>query len=63
MSIVVSGVGFVVFEYGRRMVRLPHIIFGVALMGFPYFVPNVGFMALVGAALVFFLWLTVKLGW
>lgn len=37
----ISGVGFVFFNYGRKMGRPIHIITGLILMVFPYFVPNV----------------------
>jgi len=37
----ISGVGFVFFNYGRKMGRPIHLITGLILMVFPYFVPNV----------------------
>lgn len=40
-GLVVSGVGFVFFSYGRKMGRMPHLATGVVLMVFPYFVPGV----------------------
>lgn len=38
---VVSGVGFVLFSYGRKMSRAPHVLTGLVLMVFPYFVSSV----------------------
>ena len=37
----ISGVGFVFFNYGRKMGRRLHVTTGLILMVFPYFVPNV----------------------
>jgi hypothetical protein len=62
-SIVVSGVGFVFFSYGRKMSRAPHIITGLILMVFPYFVPNVLAMFGIGALLCALLYLAVRAGY
>jgi hypothetical protein len=59
---VVSSIGLVAFVYGKRQQRLPHVITGVLLMGFPYFVPSVPWIAGIAAALVAALWLSVRLG-
>lgn len=48
---VVSGVGFVLFNYGRKMGRPPHVIVGLVLMVFPYFVPSVPLMVAIAAVL------------
>jgi hypothetical protein len=61
-SLVVSGVGFVLFEYGRRMRRPPQIGFGVALLVFPYFVTNVWAMLAIAVALLVLLWLAIARG-
>jgi hypothetical protein len=63
LSIVVSGIGFVFFSYGRKMSRAPHVIAGVLLMGFPYFVSNVWLVLLITAALIGALYAAVRLGW
>ena len=63
LSLVVGSIGFVAFVYGKRMARLPHMIAGIVLMAYPYFVTNLllsgGLAVLVLAAL----WLAVRLGW
>lgn len=52
---VVSSVGFVLFNYGRKMGRIPHVVVGLILLVFPYFVPSVlvmfGITALLGGLL------------
>jgi hypothetical protein len=61
-SIIVSAIGFVVFAYGKRLQRVPQIVTGLVLMGFPYLVPNVVVMAIIAAALLAGLWLAIRLG-
>ncbi len=47
-SFVVSGIGFVLFSYGRKMSRAPHVLVGLVLLVFPYFVSSV--LAVLGIA-------------
>ncbi|HEY4185697.1 MAG TPA: amino acid transport protein [Polyangia bacterium] len=63
VSMAISGVGFVLFGYGRKQRRWPQGIAGVAMMVYPYFVPSVVVMAIIGAALGALTWLAVRLGW
>jgi hypothetical protein len=62
-SILVGTVGLGVFIYGKRQSRLPHMIAGIGLMAYPYFVSNVLLMAGIAMALLAALWLVVRLGW
>ncbi|HEV8550790.1 MAG TPA: hypothetical protein VGQ57_17210 [Polyangiaceae bacterium] len=62
VSLLVSGVGFVIFEYGRRMRRVPQIAIGVALLIFPYFVSNVLAMLAIAVVLIVLLWLALARG-
>jgi len=48
-SMVVSSIGFVLLVYGRRMKRIPHVLTGIVLLVFPYFVASV--FAMLGIAL------------
>ena len=57
-----SSIGFVVFMYGKSLQRLPQVIVGLALMGFPYLVPNVLVMAIIAAVLLVGLWLAIRFG-
>jgi hypothetical protein len=61
-SILVSSVGFVAFAYGKKQSRLPQMLVGLALMGFPYFVSSVPWMFGIAIALLFGLWLMLRLG-
>lgn len=40
-SFLVSGVGFILFSYGRKMERAPQVLAGLVLLVAPYFVPGV----------------------
>jgi hypothetical protein len=44
------GVGF--FVYGKKQKVVMPLVTGVALLIFPYFIPNVYFMVIVGVALL-----------
>lgn len=59
---VVSGVGFVLFNYGRKMARLPHVVVGLVLLVFPYFVPSVLVMFGIAALLCGLLYVAVQRG-
>ena len=48
---LVSGVGYVFFNYGRKMGRPIHLITGLLLMVYPYFIPTVWVMVLIGVLL------------
>lgn len=60
---LVSGVGFVLFSYGRKMSRFPHVIMGLVLMVFPYFVPGVLLMFGIAALLCGLLYLAIRAGY
>lgn len=61
-SIVPSSIGFVAFMYGKRQGRAPHIVVGLVLMVFPYFVSNIPLMFGIAALLSLGLWLGVRAG-
>jgi hypothetical protein len=62
VSLVIGSVGFVSFVYGKRQQRLPQMVVGLALMGFPYFISSIPWMFGIAVALVGTLWLMVRLG-
>lgn len=61
-SLIVGAIGFVVFGYGKRQQRLPQVVVGLVLMGFPYLVPSVPWMAGIAATLLAGLWLALRFG-
>lgn len=61
-SMLVSGVGFVFFSYGRKMGRAPQILVGLILMVFPYFVSSLLPMLAIALALIGLLLLAIRVG-
>jgi hypothetical protein len=62
-SLLISSVGVVLFMYGKRQSRFPHMAIGFVLVGYTYFVPDVLLMFAIAAVLLGLLWLAVKVGW
>jgi hypothetical protein len=63
LSLVPSGIGFVLFTYGRKQQRWPHLAAGVILMVYPYFATTEMSLTAIGCAIGFILWYAVRLGW
>ena len=62
-SLVIGTIGMGFFLYGKKQQRMPQLIAGLALMVYPYFIPNVGWMIAVGVALMAALFAVVRFGW
>jgi hypothetical protein len=62
-SFLVSGIGFVLFSYGRKMSRAPQVASGLVLMIFPYFVSNLWLEASITLAILGGLYVALRLGW
>jgi hypothetical protein len=63
LSLVPSGIGFVLFVYGKKLQRWPQMAGGVALMVYPYFATTVPTLLLAGALIVAVTWWAVSAGW
>ena len=63
LSLVPSGIGFVLFVYGKKQQRWLHLAAGIAFMVYPYFTPSVLSMAGVGIALGLALYVAVQSGY
>jgi hypothetical protein len=63
LSLIPSGVGFVLFVYGKKQQRWAILGFGVAFMTYPYFTQSIGALIGVGALLGAGLWVAVRGGW
>ena len=61
-SLLVSSLGYILFNYGRKLRRAPQLIAGIAMLVYPYFVHNLLVMAGVTAGLSALLWFAVYLG-
>jgi hypothetical protein len=62
-SLLVSAIGFVLLSYGKKMARIPQLVVGLAMLIYPYFVPNVVAMLIVAGVLSLGLWVATRLGW
>jgi hypothetical protein len=62
LSLLFSSIGFVFFAYGKKQSRFPHMVAGIMLMIYPYFVSNLIAMTAVGTVIIALLWLAVRLG-
>jgi hypothetical protein len=60
VSLIVSSLGFVAFSYGKGTNRFSLMMFGVALMVYPYFVDNVWLMLGIAAALLGSMWVVIQ---
>ena len=63
LSLIPSGIGFVLFVYGKKQERWPHMLAGILFSIYPYFTPSILSMTLIGVALGAGLWLAVRGGW
>ena len=63
LSLLISSIGFVLLQYGRKMSRPPQMLAGIVLLIFPYFVPGVGWMLGTAAALLLLLWVSLQRGY
>jgi len=61
-SLMVSVVGFAIFWFGRKQRRVPHLVVGILLMVFPYFISSTFLILGIGALLGGGLWLAVRFG-
>jgi hypothetical protein len=61
-SMLVSSVGAVLFMYGRRLRRFPHMAIGAGLVVYPYFVQELVPMLTIGAVLLVLLAAVVRMG-
>jgi hypothetical protein len=62
-SLLIGLVGAACFVYGRRQRRFPPMAAGVAMVVYPYFVPNVLALIVIAVALLGAMVLTMRLGW
>lgn len=62
-SLVTSGAGFVLFTYGKKQGRMPHLLAGIVYMVYPYFVNTLLATVAIAAVLGIGLWMAVRAGY
>ena len=63
LSLLPSGVGFVLFVYGKKRERWPQLVVGLLYMVYPYFATSVTTLVGIGLLLGGSLWYALRLGW
>ena len=63
LSLIPSGIGFILFVYGKKQGRMPQLAGGLALMVYPIFTPTNTSMMAVGALICVGTWWAVRAGW
>ena len=63
LSLIPSGVGFVLIVYGKKQGRWPHALAGLLLSVYPYFTSSVTALVGVGAVIGLGLYLALQAGW
>ena len=63
LSLIPGGIGFVLFVYGKKQERWPHLMAGLAFMIYPYFAATTTTLVGVGILLATGLWAVIRLGW
>ena len=63
LSLLIGSVGTGLFIYGKRQTRVPQLVVGLALMIYPYFVPNLWAMGGVAVGLGAALWGALRMGY
>jgi hypothetical protein len=56
LGMLFSGIGFVAFQYGRKLERFAPILIGLVLMVYPWFVTSTLWLVVVGTGLTGALW-------
>jgi hypothetical protein len=63
LSMIPSGIGFVLFVYGKKQQRWPQMVAGIVFSVYPYFTESILVMVGVGVVLGVALWMTIRAGW
>lgn len=59
-SLIVSGIGYVLYSYGRKASRIPHLVTGVVLFVTTWIAPSPLASGLITVGLLGVLWIVVK---
>ncbi len=62
LSLLIGGVGFVCFAYGKRQQRFPQMLAGIVLSIYPFFVSKPIWMGAIAVAVLALLALAIRLG-
>ena len=63
LSLIIGGVGFVLFVYGKKQQRWPQLAAGLIFMAYPYFATSLVSLVAIGVVIGCILWYAIRLGW
>jgi hypothetical protein len=63
LSLVTSGIGFVLFVYGKKQQRTPQFVAGLILMVYPYFVGTLALSVAIAVGIIVIMWLAIRQGY
>ena len=63
LSLIPSGIGFVLMVYGKKQGRWPQLAGGIALTVYPYFATTVTSLVVIGVVITAVTWYAVRAGW
>ena len=63
LSLIPSGIGFVLFTYGKKNARFPQLTAGMLLMASPYFASTATSLLVTDSAIGAALWYALHIGW
>jgi hypothetical protein len=63
LSLIPSGVGLVLFMYGKKQEQWTLAMGGLVLMVYPYFATSIATLIGVGVAIGLAVWCAVRAGW
>ena len=63
LSLIPSGVGFVLFAWGKKQGRWPQLVAGIVFMVYPYFTSTTPPMVGVGIGVAAALYAALQMGW
>jgi len=63
LSLIPGGIGFILLVYGKKQLRWPQMVAGLAFMVYPYFTPTVTSLIVIGMLFGALLWTAIRLGW
>jgi hypothetical protein len=63
LSLIPSGVGFVLFVYGKKQQRWLLMLSGILFTVYPYFTESIAALVGVGAVLSLVTWAAIRGGW
>ncbi len=63
LSLIPSGVGFVLFVYGKKEGRMPQLVAGLVFMVYPMIADTVTTLLVGGVLITGALWYAIQAGW